>query len=341
MKVLQYHTNDAPDVQAECLRQLKEGYYDLLHIHGCWRLQAWTLARTALKHGVRLVFSPESQLEPWVMKEGYWNDKLPKELLYQRWIARKSYAVIVQGKMEEECLRRLGWNSRLVIIRNPKITNTITQQEAEQQHQQVYRKVMDSNMLELMNEDTVHMLGLFIKAGITGDKRWIDEETTTLDTEQWRQILCYAHQEQLTDVVHRGILVLRYDAPDIVASDIDYFVPDNYETPKSIESVIGSSFVSENARLLATFRQFRKLWLRRRLAIAHLVELDKELRFHPFDEEHLCEDLKEYHMLKMAARLMQLMKEYTGLTEGFMPMTPLNDRITRQMRKQINNHLAI
>ena len=341
MKVLQYHTDDAPEVQAECLRLMKEGYYDLLHIHGCWRLQAWTLARMALKQGVRLVFSPESQLEPWVMKEGYWNDKLPKELLYQRWIVKKSYAVIVQGKMEEECLRRLGWNSRLVIIRNPQITNTISQQAAEKQQEQVYRKVMDSNQLELMSDKIRHMLRLFIKAGITGDKRWIDEELISLDTEQWRQILCYAHQEQLSDVVRRGILALRYDAPDIQASDIDYFVPDGYEMPTTIEHVIGSSFVTENDRLLATFRQLRKLWLRRRLTIAHLVELDKELRFHPFDEERLCEDLKEYHLLKLAARLMRLMADFTGITEGFMPMAPLNDRITQQMRKQINNHLTI
>ena len=341
MKVMQYHTDASPEQQAEKLQLLREGHYDLLHIHGCWSQQAWAIARLALKRGTRLVFSPQGQLEPWVMKEGYWKEKLPKRLLYQRWIANRAYAVIVQGKMEEECLRQLGWNSRLVIIRNPQITNTITPQEAERQQQQLYRKVMNSNPLELMTAPTRHMLRVFITAGVTGDKRWVTDDLTTLGNDDWHLVLCFAHQEQLMNIIKRGIRILNYDAPDFDATKEDYFVPDGYEEQKSIEQVIGSSFVSENDRLLSTFRHLKKLWQHRRLTIAHLAELDKELRFHEFDEELLCEELQERRLHKLAARLMQLMADLTGLTEGFMPMLPLNDRLTRQMRKTIDNHLKI
>ena len=341
MTVLQYHTDASPEQQAESMQLLREEHYDLLHIHGCWSRQAWTVARLALKKGSRLVFSPEGQLQPWVMKNDYWKEKLLKRLLYQRWIANNAYAVIVQGKMEEECLRQLGWNTRLIIIRNPEITNTITYQEAERQQQQVYRKVMNSNPLELMTVSTRQMLRLFIKAGITGDKRWIDEDLTTIEPNEWHKVLCFGYQEGVMDFVKRGIRVLNYDLPDFDVSKEEYFVPDTYEELKSIEQSIGSSFVSENDRLLATFRYLRKLWQRRHLTIAHLAELDKELRFHECNEERLREDLQERGLMKFASRLMQLMNELTGLTEGFMPIYPLNDRLTRQMRKAIDNHLKI
>jgi hypothetical protein len=341
MRVLQYHTDDTAEQQHDALLRLQDGHYDILHIYGCWQHQAWRMARLALKRGTRLVFSPQGQLEPWVIEENYWKDKLPKKLLYQRWIVSHAYAVIIQGKMEEECLKRLGWNPRLVIIRNPQITHSITQQEAARQLEHIYRMVMDSNQLELMKDDTRRMLKIFIKAGITRDTRWIEEDLTTIDKEEWRKLLCYAHQEHLTDTLLYGIRVLNYEAPDLDVSQIDYFLPPGYEAPTTIEQNIGSSFVSENQRLLATFRYLKKLWQHRRLAISHLVELDKELRFHYANEQQLCEDLQERHLLKLAARLMQLMADLTGLTEGFMLMEPLNDRVTRQMRKQIDNYLTI
>ncbi len=341
MRILQYHTDDTTAQQAEVLHELHERHYDLLHIHGCWQQQAWQAARVALKRGTRLVFSPNGQLEPWVMHDGYWKEKLPKRLLYQRWIASKAYAVIVQGKMEEECLRRLGWNPRLVIIRNPRITSTITQQEADRQLNAIYRKVMDTNTLELMNDATRCTLNILIKAGITGDVRWIADDPLTLDNDQWRQVLCYAHQEQITDVLTRGINLFRLEAPDIDVSNTDCFLPEGFEPVRSIESVTGSSFVSENDRLVATFRLVKKLVSHRRLAIAHLVELDKELRNHYIEEERLCEELDERHLLNTTARVMQLMHDLTGLTEGFMPVPPLNDRTTRQMRRQVDNHLKV
>jgi len=38
---------------------------------------------------------------------------------------------------------------------------------------------------------------------------------------------------------------------------------------------------------------------------------------------------------------MQLIHDFTGLTEGFMPVPPLNDRITKKWHKLIENHLTI
>jgi hypothetical protein len=73
----------------------------------------------------------------------------------------------------------------------------------------------------------------------------------------------------------------------------------------------------------------------------HLIELDKELRLHECEEDRLCERLSEINLLKFAGRLMQVMSDMTGLTEGYMPVPPLDDRIAKKIRLQVENRLKI
>lgn len=336
-------SNEMVTEAKEAQQNLRSSHYDILHIHGCWDSSLYFVGRQAIKSGTRIVLSPYGQLEPWVMKDNYWNEKLPKQLLYLKKLVQQSYAVIIQGKMEEECMRKLGWNERTVIIKNAIITHTTTRQDMAKQTFRIYRKVMDSNQLELMDEEMKATLQQIIITGITGNQQWLIEEPhTSPDTlEKWRLLLCYAHQEKITDIIQRGIHVMNFDAPYLDVEKVDFYLPSAYEAPHSIESVIGISFVSENERLLATFKHLRKLVLRRQLTIMHLIELDKELRQHECEEDKLCEKLNEHNLFKLAGRLMQVMQDLTGFTEGFMPVLPLDDRITKKIRQQVENHLKI
>jgi hypothetical protein len=365
MKILHYYTDDpqgmiAPYVAqlcealerecrsdktadaADALQRLGSLHYDILHLHGCWNNASWRVVRKAKAEGTRLVLSPHGQLEPWVVGDNYWQEKLPKKLLYQRRMVQQAYAVVLQGRMEEECMQKLGWNKRTAIIRNCIITRSISSQEMARQMSSLYRIVLDSNPFELMTDDTRHTLQQLIKTGITGDERWLAEPCVAItDDDQWRLLYCYARQEKIEHVIDRGLRLLRLNAPDIDVSQSQCFMPESYEAPQSIEQAIGLQFASENDRLMATFRHLRKLQQHRRLTIAHLIELDKELRQHDAVENELCERLQEHHLYPFTARLMQLTGDLTGLDEGFMPMPPLNDRTTRQMRRQIDNHLKI
>lgn len=365
MRILHYYASNAPEVVTEyvkilceqmgqdaenesttavqeALQMMRDRHYDLLHIHGCWQYAAYRLARQAQRCGTRIVVTPHGQLEPWIMKRRYWKEKLPKRLLFQRSIIQQAYAVIVQGKMEEECLRKLGWNKRTVIIRNCLITNSINTVEMAHQTWQTYRKIMDSNPLALMTDATKTTLCQLLKVGITGDERWLGESYVTItDHNQWRLLYCYVHQEQVAEVVKRGLRILRVDTPDFDIHQMPCFMPDGYEPSKSIEEAIGMQFATENDRLMATFRHLRRLAMHSRLTLSHLVELDKELRNHDTAEDQLCDALKERHLYKFARRIMQLTNDLTGLGEGHMPMPPLDDRLTRHLRKHIDNHLKI
>ncbi len=324
------------------------GKYDILHLHGCWRNSSSSIVKMALKQGCRLVVTPHGELEPWVQKEKRWHEKMPKRLLYQRDIIRSAYAVIVQGPMEAECMKLLAWNPRTVVIRNAAITQSTTAQEMTRQTQDLYRKVLDSNPLELMSNDLRLTLKAIITTGITGDRRWLDaldddipDVITSPSNNEWRLLLLYAHQEDITRTLQRGIHILGLDAPEMDVEKIPYFVPPNYQAAESIGKTIGNEFATENERLLATFKVIRKLIANKQLSIKHLVELDSELRHHGCEEELLADDLKERHQWKLASRIMQIMADRTGLTEGFMPVSPIDDRTTRKLLRQVDNRLKI
>jgi glycosyltransferase involved in cell wall biosynthesis len=325
----------------QALVLLEGGHYDLVHLHGCWRNSTRKIVAAALRQGARLVLTPHGQLNPWVMEDNYWQEKLPKRVFYQRAIVRQAYAVIIQGAIEQECMQKLKWNSRQVMIRNAVVTHSITPEEMASKTYDVYWKIINSNPLSLMTDDTRVALKNLLKAGITGDVRWLDDMTAPHDVTEWRKILCFAHQEHVEDTLQRGIRVMGLEAPDIDATQIPYFLPDDYEEAETIQQTIGNQFATENDRLMATFRTLRRLSADRQLRIAHLVELDRELRRHACQEDILADDLAEYKLLKLARRIMQLMAEKTGLTDGFMPVLPLNDRTTRTLSKRITNNLKI
>ena len=324
----------------EARQLLRTIQFDILHIHGCWNNAQFSIVRKALKLGARLVVTPYGQLEPWEQQRHFWKEKLPKRIVYQQSVIHHAYAVIVQGNMELECIKQLGWNKRCIIIKNALITNSTTPREMARQTFDVYQRIMDSNPLLLMNDNTIKFLKRLITVGITGDERWVMGEDVPM-LGDWRQIFCYAHQEQIMPTIQRAIRILNLMAPEIDASTIPYFLPDEYKETPSIQQTIGNQFVTENDRLMATFKVVKKLIANRQLSIKHLVELDIELRNHPCEESQLAEQLQERGLIKMAARIMQLMHHFTGLTEGFMPIPPINDRITKRYYELIKNHLSI
>lgn len=335
-------SNEVTTNGTDAKERLTSSHYDILHIHGCWQYAAYRVACVAWRENTRVVITPHGELEPWVVKQHYWKEKLPKRLLFMKRLIERAYAVIIQGKMEEECMKKLGWNSRTVIIRNSIITHSISPKEMAQQVAHIYRKVLDSNTLELMTDDTKDVLRQLIKVGITGDERWLQEERKEIhEHAQWRMLYCYIHHEQVVEVVKRGLRILRMDAPYFDIQQMPCFMPDGYEPAKSIESAIGMQYATENDRLMATFRHLKRLAIHHRLTISHLVELDKELRQHDSAEDQLCNALQERNLYVFAGRVMQLMHDLTGLDEGMMPMPAVNDRQTRQLRKHIDNHLKI
>lgn len=301
---------------------------DVVHCHGCTAINK--AVSTAYKHKTRIVISPHGQLEPWMLKSSYGKT----DLLLRRSVER-AYAIITFGKMERQYLEQLGWNHRIEVIHNAITTNSISPEEMSSQTFAVYQKITDSNVLEQMNDNSKRLMAIIIKAGITGDRRWITEDIIQ-DEADWRRILIYADHQNIRNYVDYGINILGLNADWTDTSKITSYFPAKYQRPKPIKEVVGDYKGDETDYLVRMIRQIQKAPL-----LLHLIELHRELRRDTVDDDRLTDALQEKHLLTYAGRLMQVLQEQTLLDEGFMPIDPIDDRGTRQIRKLMANHLKI
>ncbi len=321
---------------------------DLVHLHGCWHYPGHKAAAKARKMGIRVVLSPHGQLEPWVLKErtaAGSDQSLPakiagKSVFLQRRTTERAYALIAFGKMEEHYLRQVGWNPRIETIRNAVITNSISPGQMCSQTLAVYQKVLDSNTLELMGDDERRLLAGILKAGITGDTRWLSEEaienTKAVNTEALRRLLVYAEHQNVRNYVDYGISILGLQADAIDTARTAAYFPKKYRRPTPLKQLIGEFKGDETDYLVRMFRQLQKAPL-----LLHLIELHRELMRDTVDDDSLAEALEEKRMTAFARRILQILAEQTLLDEGYMPLDPLDDRGTQQIRHLIANHLKI
>ena len=74
---------------------------------------------------------------------------------------------------------------------------------------------------------------------------------------------------------------------------------------------------------------------RRKLPHTFLLQFADTLNHQPYNEDQLIALLRAMKLRALMGRLLQIMAETAQLTEGFMPMPPIDDRITEKIRKTI------
>lgn len=313
-------------------RQLRHNRPDIIHLHGCWSAALASAALMAWRAKISYCLSPHGQLEPWIMRQDFWRDKLPKRLLFQKRIVRHAFAVIVQGKMEERCLADLGWNGRIETVPNPIVTETVTPVEAARQLLFVYRKVLDSNTLWRMTIATRAAMASLIKAGQTRDERWLrtDErqQINDLTTDQWRQIRLLAYYEGIEDTLAASPL---YGPTDESLHQTACYLPPR---PVPVAPMKGEGFT-------ALLKTARHLTATRRITLSNLLQLSDYLRHTQLDDQKVADRMDQEAMERFAAELMAALAEWTALEEGLMPVEPKEGKLTRRIRRLIEKHLKV
>ena len=307
---------------------------DIVHCHGCWQYAVVNAGNFAHKQGARIVLSPHGQLEPWVLEEKPLQEKFHKTALWQKPFVEKAYALIAFGKMEQQYLAQLKWNPRIEVIHNAVITNSTTREKMCAQTFAVYQKVLDSNVLEQMDDDTQQLMVTIIKAGTLGDNRWV--ELTMPEAVDWRRMLIYAEHQNIRNYVDYGINILGLSAPSLDTEHLPAYFPEHYQRPQSIKQLIGEYKGDETDYLMRMIHQIEKQPL-----LLHLIEFTRELYRDTVNDDQLIEAIGEKGLTKYAGRLMQVLHEQTLLDEGYMPVDPIDDRGTKHIRENITNHLKI
>ena len=126
------------------------------------------------------------------------------------------------------------------------------------------------------------------------------------------------------------------DEPTVRMLRIAAYFPDHYETPKPIREKVGDYNGKETDYLVRIIHQLRQQPL-----LLHLIELTRELYRDTVDDEQLAERLEEKKLTAFTRSLIQVLDEQTALDEGYMPLPPADNRLTRQIRQQLDNHLNI
>lgn len=364
MKILHFHTgtdsmitkyiNMLSDVMTEYAevytastlisfrKQFHKHHPDIVHIHGCWSIQTAFAALMAIRKEVRIVVTPHGQLEQWVMKQDYWTKKLPQTIVYQRRIVHLAYAVIVMGRMEESNLKQMKWSTRIETVRNPLVTETISEEEAGMRVYAIYQKIMDSDVLQLMDTTTAKAIRPLIKAGLTGNHQWLSDTEYNIfrnaEDISWRKIMVYAAQEGIIETIRHGIGVLGISIPDHSPESIPHYLPDGFVPHSPISDIKNDD---ANKRFVAIVGKAKKYTSSGKLTIYNIVELTAFLLNNDINDDKVKEQLSDKKLLKFAGRLMQIAADMTGLDEGFMPIDAIDDRKTNNMKSTINKHLKI
>lgn len=317
---------------------------DILHIHGCWSHLHAAATRMARKNGIRTVVTPHGQMEPWIIKQRYWKEKLPKLILFQRKAVKQAYAIIVFGRMEEECFRQMNLNPRIETVRNCLITQMQTPENMAAQTLHIYRKIADSNVTELFSRETSLCVKAIIHAGITGNRLWLENDelaaVSRVTPAQWRQIMIYAFHEDIIQTIQHGIDTLQLFPPEIHPEDIECYLP--HPMPEISPADGGTRTEGTPTETAARMiMNCKRLTRKRKLAIKNIIDLAEALQTWHIEEDKLKDMLEEQKAVKFAASMMNALNNLTGLKEGHMPVTPADNRMAKAIIATVNRRLAI
>lgn len=233
----------------------------------------------------------------------------------------RAYVVIARSQMEA---RRID-APRVEVVRNPILTKTTTVDETARKLLRIYQKVMDSNVLELMDNQTLHALPILLKAGICGDKRWLDG--SKIGTPNWRQLSIYTYYEQVDSLMERGALILGVEIPRCTVGDTTSYLPKKYVRLSEMSD-------SNVLQLLDSIHSGE-------ISMLRLIELDAALRRDDLDEEKLLKEIESAGYKQLFRSLLQILSEQTLLDEGYMPCTPVDNQDTSRLRMELKKHLSV
>lgn len=282
----------------DCYKLADEHHPDILHLHGA-------SAPFTLPAGLRLVVTPHGDVLGPV----------------------HAYVVVARSPHEAESLQRQF--PRIETVRNPLITRTISSESCARQMVTIYRRVMSSDVLPLMDSETLRLMTAALVVATYGDIRWLPSTYHfSAENVNFRLLYIYATNEGILQLVLQGFSMLAVNAPqpNLIGAEGGY-LPVGFQQPQPMP-------VATAAELLTTIADEGPSLLR-------LSELAKVLHNDNIDEEQLLQQVEENGCLPLLSAILPLLAEHLLLTEGFMPCLPSEGPATQQLRHLLAKRLAL
>lgn len=332
---------------------------DIIHVFGCWDRSAVSVMRKARKRHIPVVISPLGGLQPWVkehhMGSGRW--------LGQKQSIEEAAAVHLCGKLELETFQRLKWNGRTQVIKNPVLTTQVTMEGMAADMKRLYRKVIDTYAAQVLSDDAMSLLMTLLALALSTRVSFSEEQRSRLDglvqqmdDEDWRRMRVYVHDENVEELLDKGLAMANLDAAYFDVEQMDRFPahPSYEKVPLKDDALLSRNPLTrttwadatanethEERRLVTMIANLQFEMLRDKAPLSHFTDLFSFLLSCDIDEDRVNEALHVIKLDGFAARLMGALGMTLGLPEGFMPVEPVEDlKTVSKMTKTSFHHLS-
>ncbi len=330
--------------------------YDLVHVMGCWGGGSAVLAGRACHAKRPVVYSPLGGLQPWVVKEQANN----RYYATQRKAISQASAVHVCGPLELATFRKLGWNKRVAMIKNPVLTSLISFGRMSQDMLRLYRKAIDTHARLRLDKSRQELIGDLLEIGVNEQTlrnkefaETVRQKIQGLDAEQWRMMLIYADDENIYSIIMQALQRLQVECPDIQPAGIERFASAEgiAEGPLPTDKLIKSSShiraklsellkpeqIKERQACIALCNM-KHLVEHNKASMRHLADIYALFSFTDLDEDLLARTVAELGINVFSQRLVGVLAHIMHLSEGFFPFPAKNGKETEALERKITKY---
>lgn len=327
---------------------------DIVHIHGSYHYISSRIELWSRKRGFPVVFSSYGGMNPEFIDAEY-GMRTWKMICYQKKMVRGAAAMLLSDPKEAEYLLEQKLTDRLSMVADPRTDEYTDYEEMSKDSLSLYHKIMDSDMGTKLDQNSREAISALLHLSLAGgnERQPLSPEDILnlrgLSPKSWRDLLLYADEQGVTSFVYNGIDRAQLKVPSIDLAAVSRF---SSRSTKSTSPLPSSSLLSGKRweKLFAKklhscgdveksvcymLQNIKHLLSTNALTLRQICDLYSIYRHHAIDEVSLEKTLQELHLLRFARRMSQILKETVYLSEGFMPVTALNDSGTERIRQAL------
>lgn len=321
------------------IKVMNEVNPDIINIHSCWSQVMSGIVDWNEKYYKRpLILSTHKQLMPW-----HNPNKIKRYIqtqLYQQKILRKADVILTDSRQETN----IQANPHIFCIPNALLTKDFSGKEMQSEYTNLCISLSNSNPYLFMTEKERRKEASLLKEAVMqkrGDSQQANEDEMD---ESYERIILHAQYEGTLKM----LLPFLPNGAKEYADNTPHYI---YNTKKNVDSLFSLKALSKKSDLVSFGKEeaatenellIAKYLLNVKYEIVHntvsqrhLIELYKALKTIDYDEDTLNALLMRLGTYQDTARMMQLLKDYYNLEEGFMPMEPIDDKITKKIKDKL------
>ncbi len=332
---------------------MDEFHPEILHIHGCTGHTELKVLNAAEDRHIPIIVSPSGNLAAITLNERSPLKQLTSDASRARKMLNEADAIHVTGGMEKETVEKLqiipgkennDISRKMVVIKNSVLTNSITDEDMRADFASLYRKIIDRRAYDVMLPETKQLELLLLRTGVNGmycNRNSSDDELVkSVTAEEMNKIFIHAETEDIRDFIDAGCVKYGITfCPDRKLCRERAGLPDDMKRISLSDNI--EKIKSKNYKILRDFENYKveqelycfiacaqDMLEKHTLTLRHLAELNDILINTEYREDIVDKLFRDSKIYDFAARLMQAAHEYVALPEGFMPVTPINDKKT-------------